>query len=58
MDVQTLAVQKGELDSQLNEGRNRLTRYKKDQQDEEETLQNLRSTVNKHKAGILQNHKV
>nr|XP_055056552.1 centriolin isoform X4 [Misgurnus anguillicaudatus] len=52
VDVQTLAVQKGELDSQLTEGRNRLTRYKKDQQDEEETLQNLRSTVSKHKAEL------
>lgn len=54
MDVQSLAVQKGELDSQLSEKKNRLAQCKKEQQKEEETLQNLHSAIKKHKAGVLQ----
>lgn len=54
MDVQSLAVQKGELDSQLSEKKNRLAQCKKEQQKEEETLQNLHSAIKKHKAGLLQ----
>lgn len=53
MDVQTLAVQKGELDSQMSERKSRLAQCKTDQQEEEENLQDLRSAVNKHKAGVL-----
>lgn len=58
MDVQTLAVQKGELDSQLSERRNRLAQYKTDQQEEEETLQDLRSAISKHKAGVFHNNTI
>ncbi len=54
MDVQSLAVQKGELDSQLSEKKTRLVHYKKEQQKEEETLHNLHSAIKKHKAGQLQ----
>ncbi|XP_016408818.1 centriolin-like [Sinocyclocheilus rhinocerous] len=52
VDVQSLAVQKGELDSQLSEKKNRLAQYKKEQQKEEETLQNLHSAIKKHKAEL------
>ncbi|XP_026068094.1 centriolin-like isoform X2 [Carassius auratus] len=52
VDVQSLALQKGELDSQLSEKKNRLARYKKEQQKEEETLQNLHSAIKKHKAEL------
>ncbi|XP_051516853.1 centriolin isoform X2 [Myxocyprinus asiaticus] len=52
VDVQSLAVQKGELDSELSERKGRLAQYKRDQQQEEETLQNIRSAVNKHKAEL------
>ncbi|XP_056602682.1 centriolin isoform X3 [Triplophysa dalaica] len=52
VDVQTLAVQKGELDSQLSERKSRLAQYKTDQQEEEETLHELRSATNKHKAEL------
>ncbi|XP_016341825.1 centriolin-like [Sinocyclocheilus anshuiensis] len=52
VDVQSLAVQKGELDSQLSERRTRLAQYKKEQQKEEETLQNLHSAIKKHKAEL------
>ncbi|XP_058630694.1 centriolin isoform X2 [Onychostoma macrolepis] len=52
VDVQSLAVQKGELDSQLSEKKTRLTHYKKEQQKEEETLQNLHSAIKKHKAEL------
>ncbi|KAA0716324.1 Centriolin Centrosomal protein 1 [Triplophysa tibetana] len=52
VDVQTLAVQKGELDSQLSERKSRLAQYKTDQQEEEETLHDLRSATNKHKAEL------
>ncbi|XP_067294103.1 centriolin isoform X2 [Pseudorasbora parva] len=52
VDVQSLAVQKGELDSQLSERKARLAQYKKDQQQEEETLQSLRSAIKKHKAEL------
>lgn len=54
MDVQSLAVQKGELDSQLSERKTRLAQYKKEQQKEEESLQNIHSAIKKHKAGLLQ----
>lgn len=54
MDVQSLAVQKGELDSQLSERKARLAQCKKEQQQEEETLQSLRSAIKKHTAGLLQ----
>ncbi|KAL0192672.1 hypothetical protein M9458_010968, partial [Cirrhinus mrigala] len=54
VDVQSLAVQKGELDSQLSERKTRLAQYKKEQQKVEETLQNLQSAIKKHKAGLLQ----
>lgn len=54
VDVHSLAVQKGELDSQLSERKTRLAQFKKDQRQEEETLQNLRSAIKKHKAGLLQ----
>lgn len=53
VDVQSLAVQKGELDSQLSERKARLAQCKKDQQQEEETLQSLRSAIKKHTAGLL-----
>ncbi|XP_042580752.1 centriolin-like isoform X3 [Cyprinus carpio] len=52
VDVQSLAVQKGELDSQLSEKKNRLAQCKKEQQKEEETLQNLHSAIKKHKAEL------
>ncbi|XP_051962276.1 centriolin [Xyrauchen texanus] len=52
VDVQSLAVQKGELDSELSERRSRLAQYKKDQQQEEETLQNIHSAINKHKSEL------
>uniref|UniRef100_A0A672KSY6 Centriolin n=2 Tax=Sinocyclocheilus grahami TaxID=75366 RepID=A0A672KSY6_SINGR len=52
VDVQSLAVQKGERDSQLSEKKNRLAQYKKEQQKEEETLQNLHSAIKKHKAEL------
>jgi len=48
VDVQSLAVQKGELDTQLSERKARLAQCKKDQQQEEETLQSLRSAIKKH----------
>ncbi|XP_051980347.1 centriolin-like [Xyrauchen texanus] len=51
-DVQSLAVWKGELDSELSERKSRLAQYKKDQQQEEETLQNICSAINKHKADL------
>ncbi|XP_073807662.1 centriolin isoform X4 [Danio rerio] len=52
VDVHSLAVQKGELDSQLSERKTRLAQLKKDQQQEEETLQSLRSVIKKHKAEL------
>ncbi|XP_057176790.1 centriolin isoform X1 [Triplophysa rosa] len=52
VDVQTLAVQKGELDSQLSERKSRLAQCKTDQQEEEETLHDLTSATNKHKAEL------
>ncbi|XP_077087989.1 centriolin isoform X2 [Siphateles boraxobius] len=52
VDVQSLAVQKGELDSQLSERKARLAQCKKDQQQEEETLQSLRSAIKKHTAEL------
>lgn len=52
VDVQSLAVQKGELDSQLSERKARLAQYKKDQQQEEETLQSLHSAIKKHTAEL------
>lgn len=53
MDVQSLAVQKGELDSQLSERRGRLAQYKKEEKKVEEKVQNQRAVINKHKAGEL-----
>ncbi|XP_048046039.1 centriolin isoform X1 [Megalobrama amblycephala] len=52
VDVQSLAVQKGELDSQLSESKARLAQYKKDQQQQEETLQSIRSAIKKHTAEL------
>ncbi|XDV20098.1 hypothetical protein PO909_025480 [Leuciscus waleckii] len=52
VDVQSLAVQKGELDSQLSERKARLAQCKKDQRQEEETLQSLRSAIKKHTAEL------
>ncbi|KAK2911620.1 hypothetical protein Q8A67_003753 [Cirrhinus molitorella] len=52
VDVQSLAVQKGELDSQLSERKTRLAQYKKEQQKVEGTLQNLHSAIKKHKAEL------
>ncbi|KAK9974259.1 hypothetical protein ABG768_022365 [Culter alburnus] len=52
VDVQSLAVQKGELDSQLSESKARLVQYKKDQQQQEETLQSIRSAIKKHTAEL------
>ncbi|XP_052447896.1 centriolin isoform X2 [Carassius gibelio] len=52
VDVQSLAVQKGELDSQLSERKTRLAQYKKEQQKEEESLQNIHSAIKKHKAEL------
>ncbi|XP_059403396.1 centriolin isoform X2 [Carassius carassius] len=52
VDVQSLAVQKGELDSQLSERITRLAQYKKEQQKEEESLQNIHSAIKKHKAEL------
>ncbi|XP_073696104.1 centriolin [Garra rufa] len=52
VDVQSLAVQKGELDSQLSERKTRLAQYKKEQQKVEDTLQNLNSAIKKHKAEL------
>lgn len=51
MDVQSLAVQKGELDSQLSERRRRLAKYKKEEKKVQEKVQNQRAFINKHKAG-------
>ncbi|XP_017546672.1 centriolin isoform X3 [Pygocentrus nattereri] len=50
--VQALAVQKGELDSQLSESKSRLAQFKKEEQQEEEAVQKLRSFINKHKAEL------
>lgn len=53
MDVQSLAVQKGELDSQLSERRGRLTQYKKEEKKVQEKVQNQRAVINNHKAGKI-----
>lgn len=53
MDVQSLAVQKGELDSQLSERRGRLAQYKKEEKKVQEKVQNQRDVINKHKAGEI-----
>ncbi|XP_072521346.1 centriolin isoform X2 [Salminus brasiliensis] len=52
IDMQALAVQKGELDSQLSERNSRLDQFKKEEQQEQEKVQNLRSVINKHKAEL------
>ncbi|MCI4392552.1 hypothetical protein PGIGA_G00147150 [Pangasianodon gigas] len=52
VDVQCLAVQKGELDSQLSERRRRLAQYKKEEKKVQEKVQNQRAVINKHKAEL------
>ncbi|MCJ8746782.1 hypothetical protein PDJAM_G00145640 [Pangasius djambal] len=52
VDVQCLAVQKGELDSQLSERRGRLAQYKKEEKKAQEKVQNQRAVINKHKAEL------
>ncbi|KAL7836778.1 hypothetical protein AOLI_G00280620 [Acnodon oligacanthus] len=52
VDMQALAVQKGELDSQLSERKSRLAQFKKEEQQEDEAVQKLRSVINKHKAEL------
>ncbi|XP_053530297.1 centriolin isoform X2 [Ictalurus punctatus] len=52
VDVQSLAVQKGELDSQLSERRRRLAKYKKEEKKVQEKVQNQRAFINKHKAEL------
>ena len=44
-------MQKGELDSELSERKSRLAQFKKEEQQEEESMQKLRSIINKHKSG-------
>ncbi|XP_076854298.1 centriolin isoform X2 [Brachyhypopomus gauderio] len=51
-DVQALAVQKGEMDSQLSERKNRLCQYKKEEQQVKESLQDLHAVLSKHKAEL------
>ncbi|KAF4074479.1 hypothetical protein AMELA_G00239790 [Ameiurus melas] len=52
VDVQSLAVQKGELDSHLSERRRRLAKYKKEEKKAQEKVQNQRTVINKHKAEL------
>ncbi|XP_060762872.1 centriolin isoform X5 [Neoarius graeffei] len=51
-DVQSLAVQKGELDSQLSERRRRLAQYKKEEMNVQERVRNQHAVINKHKAEL------
>ncbi|XP_066510889.1 centriolin-like isoform X2 [Hoplias malabaricus] len=52
-DVQALAVQKGELEFQLSERKSRLAQLKtEEEQQEQESAQNLRSIINKHKSEL------
>lgn len=53
MDVQSLAAQKGELDSQLSERRRRLAQYKKEEKKIQEKVQDQHAVINKHKAGEI-----
>lgn len=53
MDVQSLAAQKGELDTQLSERRGRLAQYKKEEKKFHEKVQNQRAIINKHKSGKI-----
>ncbi|KAK3514212.1 hypothetical protein QTP70_009471 [Hemibagrus guttatus] len=53
-DVQSLAAQKGELDSQLSERRRRLAQYKKEEKKIHEKVQSQRAVINKHKAELKQ----
>ncbi|KAI5613292.1 centriolin isoform X3, partial [Silurus asotus] len=52
VDVQSLAVQKGELDSQLSERRGRLAQYKKEEKKVQEKVKNQHAVINKHKAEL------
>uniref|UniRef100_A0A3B1JAG7 Uncharacterized protein n=1 Tax=Astyanax mexicanus TaxID=7994 RepID=A0A3B1JAG7_ASTMX len=49
----SLAVQKGELDSQLSERKSRLDQFKKEEQQDQEKVQKLCSVINKHKTGQI-----
>ncbi|KAG9261917.1 centriolin [Astyanax mexicanus] len=51
-DVQALAVQKGELDSQLSERKSRLDQFKKEEQQDQEKVQKICSVINKHKTDL------
>ncbi|XP_053337253.1 centriolin [Clarias gariepinus] len=51
-DVQALAVQRGELDSQLSERRGRLAQYKKEEKKMQEKVHNQRAVIDKHKAEL------
>ncbi|XP_058231272.1 centriolin isoform X2 [Hemibagrus wyckioides] len=53
-DVQSLAAQKGELDSQLSERRRRQAQYKREEKKIHEKMQNQRAVINKHKAELKQ----
>ncbi|GAA6098348.1 centriolin isoform X4 [Tachysurus ichikawai] len=52
VDVQSLAAQKGELDSQLSERRRRLAQYKKEEKKIQEKVQDQHAVINKHKAEL------
>ncbi|XP_062873585.1 centriolin isoform X2 [Trichomycterus rosablanca] len=51
-DMQNLAVQKGELDTQLSDRKSRLVKYKKEEQKSKVTVQKLRSVISKHKEDL------
>lgn len=51
--MQALAVQRGELDSQLSERRGRLAQYKKEEKKMQEKVHNQRAVIDKHKAGKI-----
>ncbi|XP_027001490.2 centriolin isoform X2 [Tachysurus fulvidraco] len=52
VDVQSLAAQKGELDSKLSERRRRLAQYKKEEKKIQEKVQDQHAVINKHKAEL------
>lgn len=51
--MQNLAVQKGELDTQLSDRKNKLAKYKKAEQKAKVAAQKLHSVISKHKEGKI-----
>ncbi|XP_035385625.1 centriolin isoform X1 [Electrophorus electricus] len=51
-DIQALAVQKGEMDSQLSERKSRLAQCKKEEQQARKKAQDLLAIVSKHRAEL------